>query len=171
MSDRHHTDIPAAHKTKSFISVHRMEMGYILGERWQARHKGGSLVPSLLVSQYIMQFMAYLTNSASRNDPRLACPEKAFLTGSNSMCRSHIHQHYEYYSKHCKEEGIEEAECCIPLDIIHTCKSKNLVQSKLNMVGAESGPQQFSCEGILCTITKFVACDDQVCSSCTHDEP
>lgn len=54
-------------------------MGYISGERWQARHKGGLLVPSLSVSQYIMQFVAYLTNSASRNDPKLAHPEKEEL--------------------------------------------------------------------------------------------
>jgi len=37
-----------------------------------------------------------------------------------------------------------------------------MVQSKLNITGAESAPKQFSREGTLRTVTQFVACDDQV---------
>ena len=88
------------------------------------------------------------------------------------MCQNHIHQHYKYYSKCCKEEGIEEKEHCIPPEILKACKSKSkgLVQSKLNITGAESGPKQFSREGTLHTVTQFVSCDNQVWIWMKHDE-
>ena len=91
--------------------------------------------------------------------------EKAFLKGSNMTCRMHIWQHYAYYSRHCKEAGIEEAEHCIPPEILRArdSKSKKLTQTKLKMLGdRESAPRQLLREGTLCTITKFVACNDQV---------
>lgn len=106
---------------------------------------------------------------SSRKDPdliRTKSLQKAFLTGSNSTCRGHIRQHYEYYSKRCKEEGIEEAERCIPPEILRArnSNSKALTQTKLDvLVGAELAPKGFTREGTLRAVTKFVACDDQVC--------
>ena len=64
---------------------------------------------------------------------------KAFLTSANSTCRQHIHQHYQYYSERCKEEGIPESEHCVPCTILEARKKKAksekvMVQSKLDGV-------------------------------------
>jgi hypothetical protein len=105
---------------------------------------------------------------SSRKDPdivRSKSFQKAFLTGSNTTCRGHIRQHYEYYSKRCKEAGIEESERCVPPEILRARKSKSsvLVQTKLSVaVGGEPPPKQFTREGTVRSVTKFVACDDQV---------
>lgn len=90
---------------------------------------------------------------------------KAFFKGSNTSCRGHIRQHYDYYSQECKKRGIKESERCVPLEILRARKSKSkaLIQTKLDVTaGAESAPKQFSREQTLRTVTKFVACDDQV---------
>ena len=126
-------------------------------------------MPSVSVCQPVY-FMRQVVSPvwAYRKDPELnhmKSLEKAFLKGSNATCWMHIQQHYEYYHSHCKEAGIEEAEHCIPPEILCACdsKSKVLTQTKLKMVGAgELAPRQFLREGTLCTITKFIACDDQV---------
>ena len=57
------------------------------------------------------------------------------------MCRGHIRQHYEYYRKCCKEEGIEEAERCVPPEILRArnSKSKAVIQMKLNVSKAVRG--------------------------------
>lgn len=95
--------------------------------------------------------------------------KKAFFTGSNTSCRGHIRQHYEFYSKKCKEKKIEESERCVPHEIrrARESKSKVLVQTKLDsaMMGAESAPKQFSPEATLLATTKFIALDDQVMCS------
>jgi hypothetical protein len=119
----------------------------------------------------IITYIIVRSNSpgASRKDPKLIRTKslhKAFLIGGNSTCRYHIRQHYEYYSKRCKEEGIEERERCVPPEILKARKSTSkvtMVQSKLNITaGAELAPKQFSREGTLRAVTQFVSCDDQV---------
>ncbi|KAF8676686.1 hypothetical protein AX14_004846 [Amanita brunnescens Koide BX004] len=102
-----------------------------------------------------------------RKDPKIVHNksfQKAFLVGSNTTCRGHIHQHYEFYSKKCKEQGLKESEHCVPPEILRARKSKSnvLIQSKLTVaVGTERAPKQFTREGLLRTVTKFVACDNQ----------
>ena len=90
------------------------------------------------------------------------------MTGSNTTCRGHIRSHhYEFYSKKCKEKGIEEAERCIPAEILcarrDSRKSKTLIQSKLSLPAiAESVPKEFSREGIVRATTMLIACNNQV---------
>jgi hypothetical protein len=115
----------------------------------------------------MMAFVASFQH-ASRKDPKLIQTKslhKAFLIRGNSTCQNHICQHYEYYHKCCKEEGIEENECCIPPEVLkaHKSKSEVVVQSKLNMTaGAESAQKQFSRGRTHHVVTQFVACDDHV---------
>lgn len=93
---------------------------------------------------------------------------KAFFKGSNTSCRHHIRQHYDYYREECKKNGIKESERCVPPEILRARKSKSkaLIQKKLDVTArAESVPKQFSREQTLRTVTKFVACDDQVSHS------
>jgi hypothetical protein len=105
--------------------------------------------------------------SPSSKDPEInrTSIEKAFLTGSNTSCRGHIRQHYEYYAKCCKEAGIKESEHCVPRAILRARNStlKALTQTKLDAIAttSESAPKQFSREGTLRAVTKFIACDDQ----------
>ena len=115
-----------------------------------------------LLERILRWLIQYHTNSL----------HKVFLTRGNSTCQNHIHQHHEYYSEHCKEEGIEEKEHCIPPEILkaHKSKSKALVQSKLHIMGVESAPKKFSRERTLCTVAQFVTCDDQVWFWMKHDE-
>ena len=88
------------------------------------------------------------------------------MTGSNTTCRGHIRSHhYEFYSKKCKEKGIEEVERCIPAEVLRarrdSCQSKTLTQSKLNLT-AESVPKEFSQEAIIHATTMLVACNNLV---------
>ncbi|KAF8696454.1 hypothetical protein AX14_001593 [Amanita brunnescens Koide BX004] len=99
-----------------------------------------------------------------RKDPDIKSIDKAFLTGSNTMCRGHIRSHhYEFYSKKCKEKGIEEVERCIPAEVLRarhdSRQSKTLTQSKLNLT-AESVPKEFSREAIIHATTMLVACNN-----------
>lgn len=92
---------------------------------------------------------------------------KAFLVGSNSTCRQHIRQHYDYYSEKCKEEGIPESEHCVPRNILEARKKgnmkggKGMVQSKLDgmLVGT---PKEFTRAGILKGVTVLIAASDYV---------
>ncbi|KAF8223756.1 hypothetical protein L208DRAFT_1062748, partial [Tricholoma matsutake] len=39
---------------------------------------------------------------------------KVFLSGSNSSCHQHIHQHYPIYQQRCLEQGLEENHREVP---------------------------------------------------------
>ena len=114
------------------------------------RQRRGAGARFASLSAYLFYKVSNLTSLYSRKDPglnRTKSLEKAFLKGSNTTCQMHIWQHYVYYSRCCKEAGIEEAEHCIPPEILHACdsKSKKLTQTKLKMLGdRESAPRQFS---------------------------
>jgi len=61
-----------------------------------------------------------LTHHLTRADEELVAKcsqEKAFLSGGNSSCCYHAHQHYELYKKLCKEANIPEYHWAIPQDI------------------------------------------------------
>lgn len=95
----------------------------------------------------------------------------AFFTGGNSTCRSHIRQHYQLYKDRCKEAGIPENHRAIPRPLWkkmqeekELSKGKGKAQLKIDdMVDIERIPisKQFTREGALEAIAKFVACDDQ----------
>ncbi|KAF7770801.1 hypothetical protein Agabi119p4_6775 [Agaricus bisporus var. burnettii] len=92
---------------------------------------------------------------------------KSFHVGSNSSCRQHIRQHYDYYSAKCKEEGLEESEHCVPRHVLGARKNSDekkkgsaLVQGKLDKTILK-GPRDFTREGILKAVTIHIATDDQ----------
>jgi len=92
----------------------------------------------------------------------------AFVTGSNSTCRYHIRQHYETYSKKCKEAGLLEHHWAIPREIWNEMQLKKMDKSTSRqqridgLFGEVVAPKEFSWEGILDAVAKFVACEDQV---------
>jgi hypothetical protein len=101
---------------------------------------------------------------------------KAFLVGSNSTCCQHIHQHYQYYSEKCKEEGLLESEHCIPHTVLEARKTavkgqKPIMQSKLDgMIAVVKTPKQFTREGILKAVTMFIMGGDYVCDATNYPE-
>ena len=91
---------------------------------------------------------------------------KAFFTGGNSSCRAHIRSHYPLYQQRCKEQNIPENHYAIPREIWRQMKAEKLKlkgkqQVKLDGM-LEKKQQEFTREGVIEVVTKFVACDDQV---------
>jgi hypothetical protein len=91
-----------------------------------------------------------------------------FYTGGNSSCRAHIRQHYELYKQHCKDKDIRENHHALPRqlwrqleEIKHNPKAKSqvMLDGAFEMVNQ---PLQFTREGVIEAVGKFVACDDQV---------
>ena len=93
---------------------------------------------------------------------------KAFHTGGNSSCQQHIRQHYDVYQQRCKEENIPEHHWAIPRPIW-----KKMQEEKKGTMGERqgtldelirkpSGPQVFTRDNVLHSVTQFVAVDDQV---------
>jgi hypothetical protein len=92
---------------------------------------------------------------------------KAFHIGSNSSCRQHIRGHYALYKERCAELNLKENHHAIPRDIVRAKaeerKQRKDGQQKLDgIVQKASQPAEFSREGILEAVAKFVVCDDQV---------
>ena len=92
---------------------------------------------------------------------------KAFFVGGNSTCWAHIHQHYKIYQQRCKDKNIPENHHAIPWPIwkkMQEVKNGNtMTQLKLDEVVVKmQEPKEFTREGILHAISKFVACNDQV---------
>jgi hypothetical protein len=90
---------------------------------------------------------------------------KAFSTGGNSSCQSHIRQHYKLYEDRCEKAGIPENYHAIPRQLWKKMQEeKKLNQLTIeDMVKIEHIPmsKQFTRDGALHAITRFVACDDQ----------
>jgi hypothetical protein len=107
-----------------------------------------------------------------RKDPDIANSKskglrKAFFCGSNTTCRQHIRQHYAIYQQRCSKQRIAENYRAVPPQILRereAAKQPNK-QTKLDGMFSEEkrlAPAEFSQEGILEAVAKFVACDDQV---------
>ena len=91
-----------------------------------------------------------------------------FYTGGNSSCRAHIWQHYELYKERCKDGDIRKNHHALPRQLW-----KQLEEEKRNLKAKRQGkldgmlekvdhPFKYTREGVLDTVAKFVACDDQV---------
>jgi hypothetical protein len=114
-----------------------------------------------------------IINIQCRGDKGLAkrtTERKMFYTGGNSSCRAHIRQHYELYKKRCEDGNIRENHHALPRPLY-----KQLQELKRNPNAKQQGkldgvfekevkPQEFTREGVLDAVGKFVACDDQVSS-------
>jgi hypothetical protein len=94
---------------------------------------------------------------------------KVFFTGSNSSCRQHIRQHYELYKQKCNDEHIPINQRAIPPHVLReleASRQETKKQSTLdNVLTKVSVPTQFTRDGLLEAVAKFVACDDQVSST------
>jgi hypothetical protein len=93
---------------------------------------------------------------------------RMFYTGGNSSCRAHIRQHYELYKQRCKDGDIRENHHALPQQLW-----RQLEEEKRNPKAKRQGkldgtfedvdrPVQYTREGVLDAVAKFVACDDQV---------
>jgi hypothetical protein len=96
---------------------------------------------------------------------------KAFHTGGNSSCRAHIRKHYELYKQRCKDGNIPENHHALPRPLWKELqeaknKPKAMQQGKLDRVFETlKSPVEFTREGVLHAVAKFIACDDQVRSA------
>ena len=94
---------------------------------------------------------------------------KTFFTGSNSSCRQHIRQHYDLYKKRCEDEKIPLNHRAIPPQVLkemETSRTAGKKQSTLDGIVTTVAPlKEFSRDGLLEAVAKFVACDDQVSSA------
>jgi hypothetical protein len=129
------------------------------------------MVPSLQVSIGDLLFQSnksltkYRANAefVKKNGKR-----KAFHTGGNSSCRAHIRKHYELYKQRCKDGNIPENHHALPRELwkeLQEAKKnpKAMQQRKLDgAFKAIKAPAEFTREGVLHAVARFVACDDQV---------
>jgi hypothetical protein len=99
---------------------------------------------------------------------------KAFHIGGNSSCRQHIRQHYEVYKTRCDAERITIHHWAIPRPVWKEMQmAKNERKAGRSQQGTLSdvfpkinAPKDFTREGVLHAVSKFIVCDDQVISSC-----
>ena len=95
---------------------------------------------------------------------------RAFHAGGNSSCRAHIRKHYPLYKQQCKDENIPENHFALPRPLwraLQEAKKNPKAMQQGNLDGAFKaikGPVEFTREGVLQAVARFVACDDQVCS-------
>jgi len=90
---------------------------------------------------------------------------KAFFCGGNSTCRQHIRQHYAIYQERCREQGLAENYRAVPPHILKEREAAKKPNKQVKLDGIfceEKRPTEFSQDGILEAVAKFVACDDQV---------
>ena len=93
---------------------------------------------------------------------------KTFFTGSNSSCCQHIRQHYELYKQKCNDEHIPMNHRAVPPQVLkemETLKKAKKKQSTLEGVTVILHPTQFTRDGSLDAVVKFIACDNQVSSA------
>jgi hypothetical protein len=87
-----------------------------------------------------------------------------FFTSGNSSCQTHICSHYSLYQQHCKENNIPKNHHAIPQDIwreMKAAKTKSEEKHQVKLNGMlEKQPQEFTCDGVMEAVAKFVACDD-----------
>jgi hypothetical protein len=90
---------------------------------------------------------------------------KAFHVGGNSSCRQHLRQHWDLYSKECKDKKIPIHHWATPRHIWKQQEDekagKNKGQSKLEFE-TSTGPREFTREGVVEAVAKLIATDDQV---------
>ncbi|KAH9028422.1 hypothetical protein EDB83DRAFT_2319538 [Lactarius deliciosus] len=89
---------------------------------------------------------------------------KAFHTGSNSSCRTHIRQHYELYKQRCKDKNIPENHYTVPRVIWKELQElranlKAMRQGKLDgALGSMNSPsphaQEYTQDGVLHVVAR-----------------
>ena len=106
--------------------------------------------------------------SPLRTDPDIVKSKglrKAFFSGSNTSCRQHIRQHYAIYQQRCQEQNLVENYRAVPPQILKEREAAKKPKAQTNLDGIiikEKRPAEFSREGILEAVAKFITCDDQV---------
>jgi hypothetical protein len=97
---------------------------------------------------------------------------RAFHKGGNSSCRQHIRQHYNIYKERCEKGGIDMSHHAVPRDVWRKIedekeakkngrKSDKKTQQQLQF-GTVTGPREFTRAGILQSVTKLIATNNQV---------
>jgi len=91
---------------------------------------------------------------------------RAFFTGSNTSCRTHIRYHYDVYKIKCEADNLPMNDRCIPRDLWEKVQTKSgglSTQTTLDsVVQVSKGPKEFSRDALLHALAQLVACDDQV---------
>lgn len=95
---------------------------------------------------------------------------KAFFKGGNSSCRLHIRQHFPIYKEKCELAGIPINHWAIPRHIWKEMQeeeenkkqlTKKQEQQQLNFKTV-TGPREFTRAGVLQSVTKLIATNNQV---------
>ena len=86
---------------------------------------------------------------------------RAFFTGSNTSCQTHIHFHFDLYKTKCEVNNIPMNDQCISRDL---WKMQGLLtQSTLDsIVQVSKVLKEFSKDAILHALAQLVACNNQV---------
>jgi hypothetical protein len=130
------------------------------------------MVQSLQVSSHFAQKNLISLTWCPRTATEKALAEKrrpertlrqCFFKGGNSTCRGHIaSNHFEEYERLCKAMKVKVNHRCIPEVVAHARKVKGKekvpMQSKLEF----GKVVEFTREGTLEAVAKFIACDNQV---------
>ncbi len=90
---------------------------------------------------------------------------RTFYLGGNTSCRKHIRQHWDVYEKQCKEKNIPMSITCMPPEILAKYNEElkpGPKQTTLDGLVDVLRPKEFSREGLLDAVARFITCDDQV---------
>ena len=116
----------------------------------------------------MLRRVTYIIVLVVRDDPAFVAKHgrrKCFHLGGNSSCRTHIRSHYDVYKDRCEAENITVNHRAIPREIWKAMeaakKAKKGKQGTLQFTKVQ-GPQEFTREGVLQSVAKFIVCDDQV---------
>jgi hypothetical protein len=175
MDEHHHITIPAEVNTQK---EKEKDLRLIFSDKVKVQFTAKDGTISTLVGWWCNPCKYVINSSICKevNTPSIrANPEftnvggkrKAFHTGGNSSCRSHIRQHYELYKDLCKQENIPEQHWAIPRSIWKEMeesqreKKPGPKQRTLDFI-KEGAPRSFTRENLLHAMTQFIAVDDQV---------
>ena len=97
---------------------------------------------------------------------------KAFHKGGNSSCCTHIHQYYELYVEKCKEANVPMHHWATPHDIWRVMEEEKEAEKQGQLMKKQqqqqlsfqmvTGLHEFTRAGVLHTVTKLIATNNQV---------
>lgn len=118
---------------------------------------------------------SFATLTCSRNDAAYVLRKTergCFHKGGNSSLRHHLRQHWALYKKTCEEKGVAIRDSAMPTAVLKAKQEaaaaaeagKDPEAGKLTSMGFTPViPQEFSVQGALEHISKYIVCTDQVC--------
>lgn len=122
-------------------------------------------------SYYMNTLMMLCRNNTDYIKKRGLC--WCFHLGGGSSCCMHIRQHYDIYVVRCKAAGLEVHHWAMPRKLwkeLMAAKEKEKFQPTLDGIFQKvSSPKEFSKDFLLDSVTRFIACNDQVSFVPSHE--